>query len=102
MTAFFENLEDRRFLTSTPSIPLGGSTGSAALLAAVLRPSVAGTVPANGVTGISTLVSVKADVNLPNIGAGVSDATVKAPGNVTLVRVRDGANVQANINTTGG
>lgn len=65
-------------------------------------PTVAGVSPADGSVGIAVTVAVKVDVNLPNVGHGVSDESVKAPGNVTLSRVSDGAMVQVNVNTTGG
>ncbi|MCS7032939.1 MAG: choice-of-anchor D domain-containing protein [Phycisphaerae bacterium] len=102
MIVSFENLEVRRFLSLTPSAGTAGEGGSFSVLASTMRPSVSDVVPRNGATGISTLVSVKVDVRLPNIGAGVSDSSVKTPGNVTLVRVRDGAVVPSNVNTTGG
>jgi glucose/arabinose dehydrogenase len=65
-------------------------------------PSVADIIPKPGVGGITPTVAVKVDVNLPNVGHGVSDSSLEQPGAVTLVRVSDGTSVPANVNTTGG
>lgn len=102
MTLFLERLEDRRLLAGTPSVSTGGGPGGGIQLFANGQPSVSGLVPGDGTVGISTLVAVTVDVNLPNVGAGVSDASLRVSGAVTLVRVRDSVSIPANVNTTGG
>ncbi len=89
-------------MAGSASTPSGTTGGGVVVLAALGTPSVSGLVPRDGTVGISTVVAIKADVNLPNVGAGVSDTTVRAPGNVTLTRVSDGRVIPANVNTTGG
>lgn len=66
------------------------------------NPSVQDIIPKPGVGGITPTVAVKVDVSLPNVGHGVSEASLDAAGAVTLVRARDGLPIAANVNTTGG
>lgn len=66
------------------------------------NPSVQDIIPKPGVGGITPTVAVKVDVSLPNVGHGVSEASLDASGAVTLVRVRDGLAIASNVNTTGG
>jgi len=68
---------------------------------ATARPSVTSINPADGATGVVRDTAVTAEVNLPNVGAGIDAATLTAD-TVRLVRNRDGATVPANRNTTGG
>ena len=65
------------------------------------RPSVTTVRPSNGATGVLRDTSVTAEVDLPNVGAGIDPATLTA-STVRLVRASDGAPVAANRNTTGG
>ena len=61
-------------------------------------PKLTGTEPANDAVEVSPVTGVKAAVSLPS-GAGVDDKTL-ADG-VSLVRTRDGAVVDANLNSSG-
>ena len=65
---------------------------------ATKRPKVTGTEPADGAVEISPVTGIKAAVSLPG-GAGVDENTLAA--GVSLVRVRDGAKVDALLNTSG-
>jgi hypothetical protein len=65
------------------------------------RPSIRSIAPADGGTGVNRSTSVTADLNLPNVGAGVDTATL-TPANLRLVRASDGTIVPANANTSGG
>jgi hypothetical protein len=65
------------------------------------RPSVTGVIPANGATGVSLDTGVATTLNLPNVGQGVDAATLTS-STVKLVRASDGAQVEANLNTSGG
>ena len=65
------------------------------------RPSVTDTNPAAGATGVRRDVFIDANVRLPTAGKGIDVNTLTA-GTVKLVRASDGAQVPANINTSGG
>ncbi len=97
----FEHLEGRRLLAGASSVPSIDPSGVNVIFANG-TPSVSGVVPRPNSTGASTLAAVKADVSLPNVGAGVSDASLRTAGAVTLTRVSDGVVIAANVNTTGG
>ena len=62
------------------------------------RPKVTGVEPADGAVEISPVTGIKAAVSLPG-GAGVDENTLAA--GVSLVRVRDGAKIDALLNTSG-
>ena len=64
------------------------------------RPSVTSVSPADGATGVPRDRALTAEVNLPNVGAGIDPATLTA-NTVRLLRNSDGAAVPANRNTTG-
>jgi len=61
-------------------------------------PTVTGSNPADGDTGVDRSTAVSLDVSLPNLGAGVDPATLTS-GNISLIRVSDGASI-ATTNTT--
>ena len=61
-------------------------------------PKITGTEPANEAVEVSPVTGIKAAVSLPS-GAGVDEKTL-ADG-VSLVRTRDGAVVDANLNSSG-
>lgn len=65
------------------------------------RPYVSTATPSNSEINVSRDAFVSAEVSLPNVGAGVDEATL-TPANVQLVRADNGAQVTANINTSGG
>jgi N-acetylneuraminic acid mutarotase len=65
------------------------------------RPTVTATTPASGATNVYLDAPVTAEVRLPNVGFGV-DASTLTPQTVRLVRLRDGVQVAANLNTSGG
>lgn len=65
------------------------------------RPSVGDIQPADGATLVSRGRSITAEVNLPNVGAGIDSATLNADS-VYLERANDGANVPLKLNTTAG
>lgn len=65
------------------------------------NPSVRSSSPANGATNVLRNTPVTAEVSLPNVGAGVDEATLTS-ANVRLLRESDGSVVPANVNTSGG
>jgi hypothetical protein len=65
------------------------------------RPSVRVVNPADGATGVNRATSVNADLNLPNVGAGVDTNTLSS-STVRLVRAADDVAVPAHVNTSGG
>lgn len=65
------------------------------------RPSVSRVSPADGATSVVRDTPVTAEVNLPNVGAGIDPATLTS-STVRLLRNRDNVAVPANRNTTGG
>jgi hypothetical protein len=69
--------------------------------AAMNRPSVTSTDPANGATDVRRDAPVTAEVRLPNVGYGIDEATLTS-STVTLTRTSDGAEIPANRNTSGG
>jgi glucose/arabinose dehydrogenase len=56
--------------------------------------------PYEGEKGVLLNEFVAADVHLPHFGHGVDDQSLQ-DGGVTLTRVRDGARIEANVNTSG-
>src|SRR5438876_11036677 len=71
-----------------------------ALLAS--HPSVADVNPENRATNVSPDTFIACDVSLVGVGEVVDSASVKKAGDVTLLRVSDGASVPGDANTTGG
>lgn len=65
------------------------------------RPSVTGTRPANGETGVNRDSFIAADLNLPNVGGGVDVSTLNTVS-VKLFRTSDGAMIPGSVDTTGG
>ena len=65
------------------------------------HPSVRAVDPPDGYTFVGRDTAVKVDVNLPNVGKGVAEATL-TPANVQLIRTSDGLQVEATANTSGG
>ena len=65
------------------------------------RPTVTGTRPANGETGVSRDSFVAADLNLPNVGGGV-DVSTLSTSTVRLKRTSDGTLIPGTVDTTGG
>ncbi|MDB5326510.1 MAG: fn1 [Phycisphaerales bacterium] len=65
---------------------------------AAIGPKITGTEPANEAVEVSPVTGVKAAVSLPS-GAGVDEKTLV--DGVSLVRTRDGAVVDANLNSSG-
>ena len=78
-----------------------GGTDAGTDAGTALHPSVRAVDPPDGYTFVGRDTAVKVDVNLPNVGQGVKDATL-TPANVQLVRNSDGLQVEATVNTTGG
>ena len=70
----------------------------AGVTTAAKRPKVTGVEPADGAVEISPVTGIKAAVSLPG-GAGVDENTLAS--GVSLVRTRDGAKVDALLNTSG-
>ncbi|MBC8121183.1 MAG: Ig-like domain-containing protein [Gemmatimonadaceae bacterium] len=66
-----------------------------------MRPTVTGTSPSSGATGVVRNAAVIADVSLPNTGAGVEETTLNTT-NVKLFRTSDGVSVSGTVNTSGG
>lgn len=64
------------------------------------RPSVNGSTPVNGATGIFRDASIEGTVVLPTAGAGI-DANTLTANTVMLTRVSDGFHVPATLNTDG-
>src|ERR1043165_2017796 len=83
LSCFFEPLEIRAMLTTA-------------------HPSVADVSPANRATNVPIDAFVSCDVNLLGPGQVVDSNSVTKTGDVTLVRVNDGANIPGVANTTGG
>lgn len=65
------------------------------------RPTVTGTRPGNGATGVSRDAFVAADLNLPNVGGGVDVSTLSTTS-VRLTRTADGTLIPGTVDTTGG
>lgn len=65
------------------------------------RPTITGTRPGNGATGVSRDAFVAADLNLPNVGGGV-DVSTLSNSTVRLRRTADGVLVPGTVDTTGG
>lgn len=68
---------------------------------AASQPALTGTAPRNGATGVRRDAGVVGTVSLPNVGGNVDPNTL-TPQTVRLVRLTDGAQVPANVNTSGG
>src|SRR5688572_7116073 len=70
---------------------------------ATASPSVTTTDPAPNKTNVRRDAFVAAYVNLPNVGHGVSESTLKS-ANVKLYKTNDSSKtaIPANLNTTGG
>jgi glucose/arabinose dehydrogenase len=81
---------------------LGSSADSGVVVGTptLLRPSVTSCAPAPAATNVSTTAFVACELNLPNVGGGVDDATFT--GNVILVPAEGGSPVAATVNTSGG
>ena len=65
------------------------------------HPSVRAIDPPDGYTFVGRDTSINVDVNLPNVGQGVSPGTLISD-NIKLVRSSDGMLMDATVNTSGG
>lgn len=65
------------------------------------RPAVTASRPAAGATAFPTDGYIAADIRLPNVGQGLDEKTLNEQ-TVKIVRVSDGFEVPANLNTSGG
>lgn len=66
-----------------------------------VQPTVVGTRPADGATGVARDGFIAADVNLPNAGKGIDRATLSS-ATVRLYRTSDGVQVPAVLNVLPG
>ena len=80
-------------LSALEVVPVGTAT--------LPSPTVTGTSPTDGSTDVFRNTAVAADVNLPNLGAGVDAATLST-SSVKLFKTTGGAAVPGTVNTTGG
>ncbi|MGB7160438.1 MAG: Ig-like domain-containing protein, partial [Tepidisphaeraceae bacterium] len=69
--------------------------------AALASPSITGSRPAPGASGVLRDAPIAADVHLPNSGHGVDESTLSS-ATVKLYKTSTGAQVDANLDTTGG
>lgn len=99
-----EPLETRQLLAAqlgTAMSPAAIAWPSAQVApAAVTNPSITAVRPGNGATNVRRDAAVSTDLSLPN--GGLDPVTVKAAGNVTLVRVSDNTQIAGNADTSGG
>jgi hypothetical protein len=65
------------------------------------NPAVTSVSPSSGATGVFRDAPVTAEVTLPNLGAGIDEATLNST-TVRLTRTSDNTQVAAHVNTSGG
>src|SRR5438105_2538493 len=104
LRACMELLEGRRLLSlsagADSALVATMSTASAAAVPLAVQPTVTGSNPANGATGVNRGVFIRLDVSLIS-GAGVDPNTLNTD-NVALNRASDNQFVNTNLNSDAG
>jgi hypothetical protein len=99
------NVADGRLTVSASGAVTGTNTKLTHIVirntSSTSQPSVTATSPTNGQTNVRRDNFISAEVSLPNVGQGI-DTEALTEASVKLIRVSDGYQVPASLNTSGG